>query len=164
MSQTTSNAKAKASKAGNEAAGVFDAFQVNMPNLEVPAAFREAAEKTAEQAKDAFAKIKLATEEAGEVAEETFESAKDHALAVTLKALEIAKTNTDASFDFFKNYFGAKTLADAVEAQTAFARKQFEVLGGQVKDLQEAAQKAAVEVAKPSRNALEKAFKDIKAA
>lgn len=161
MSQSANTAKSKAAKAASEFAGAFDAFQMNVPNLEMPTAFREAAEKSVTQAKDAYARFKTAAEEAGEVVEETYETARGHAIAVTLKALEITKSNADASFAFAKDFFGAKTVADAIELQTAFARKQFEALSAQAKDLQETAQKAALDVAKPTRSAFEKAFRAV---
>ena len=162
MSQATATPKGKASKGASDFTGAFEAFQMNVPNLEVPALFRETAEKTVSQAKDAYARMKTAAEEASDVAEETYETARDSAISVSLKALEITKANADASFAFYKDFFGAKTVADAIELQTAFARKQFDAFAGQVKEMQEATQKAATEMAKPSRTAFEKALKDYK--
>ena len=73
-----------------------------------------------------------------------------------INSLEIAKANADASFDFLKAYLGAKTIADGIEVQTAYARKQFDVLSIHVKNLQDASQKAAVDIARPSHAASEK--------
>jgi phasin len=160
----TTTAKAKPSKAAGEFAGAFDAFQMNVPSLEVPAIFRDSAEKAVSQAKDAYARMRAAAEEAGDVAEETYETARGHAVAVSLKALEMSKSSADASFAFAKDVVGAKTIADAFELQTAFFKKQFDSFTTQMKDFQDIAQKAAVEVSKPTRTALEKAFKDYKVA
>lgn len=167
MTQTataTGKAKSAASKAASDFTTAFDAFNLSLPNVEIPAAFREAAEKTVTQAREAYSKIKSATEEATDVLEETYETVREGSLAVGLKTLEATKANADASFAFYKDLIGAKTFADALELQTSFARKQFDTFAGQVKEFQEFTQKLAVDSAKPARAAWEKAFKDAKIA
>jgi hypothetical protein len=69
-------ASAKTSKAAKSTATPFEAFNFPAPNFEVPAAFREMAEKSVSQARDAYAKLKTATEEATGIVEETFENAR----------------------------------------------------------------------------------------
>jgi len=153
-------AKAKTQKAGSEFGSAFDAFA--MSTGEIPAAFREAAEKTVSQARDAYARIKTAAEEATDMLEETYETVREGTLAAGLKTLEATKSNADASFAFYKDLIGAKTFADAIELQTAFARKQFDAMAGQVRDFQEFTQKLAVDSVKPARAAWERAFKEAK--
>jgi phasin len=145
-------ANGKSAKTNGKAAGAF----AGAANLEVPPAIREAAQASVSQAKEAFARMKSATEAASGIFAETFEAAQSRGVAMTLKAVEIAKANADASFDFLKAYIGAKTIADGIDVQTAYARKQFDVLSGHVKDLQDASQKAALDIAGPSRAAWEK--------
>jgi hypothetical protein len=57
MASTTSK-KSPASEAAQAAESAFEAFKVNMPSMEVPQVFREAAEKTVSQARDAYARLK----------------------------------------------------------------------------------------------------------
>jgi phasin len=140
----------------------FEMPKFEMPNAEIPAAFREAAEKSVEQAKAAYAKLKTAAEEATDLLEDTYETARAGALEMNTKSLEAVKANTDASFGFAKEFFAVKTLAEAVELQTAFARKQFEAVTAQLKELQETAKKVATDTSAPVKAATEKALKEMK--
>ena len=53
----------------------------------------------------------------------------------------------------------AKTLSEVVELSTAHARKQFEALTAQCKELTALAQKVATETAEPIKAGMTKAFK-----
>jgi len=145
-------------------ANPFEAFNMPMPAVEMPTVFREFAEKSIAQAREGYSKMKAAAEEATDMVEDTYETAREGAFAIGVKALDVAKANSDASFAFAKDLFGAKTFAEVIELQSAFARKQFDALGVQVKELQELTQKFVTDAAKPATAQVEKAFKDIKAA
>ena len=144
-------------KANGEGSGVVNPW---MPDLEVPAAFREVADQAVTQAKDAYARVQTAAEEAIGLVGKTYEAAGNQSVAMNLKVLEISNANANASFEFFKDYIGAKTIAEAIEVQTAYVRNQFEAVSGQLKDIEDATQKAAVEVARPIRKASEKVSKE----
>lgn len=144
------------------AANPFEAFNMQMPSVEMPAAFREFAEQSIAQARDGYSKMKVAAEEATDMVEDTYETAREGAFAIGVKTLDVAKANSDASFAFAKDLFGAKTFAEVVELQSAFARKQFDAMGAQVKELQEMTQKYLTDTAKPMTAQVEKTFKDIK--
>ncbi len=157
-------ATGKTSKTAKPTATPFEAFSFPTPSFEVPAVFREFAEKSATQARDAYAKLKTASEEATGLFEETFENARDGALAISVKAIDAAKTNSDASFAFARDMFGAKTMSDLVELQSAFARKQFEAMTEQMKELQALGEKYITTTTKPVTEKVEKTFKDLNAA
>jgi phasin len=157
-------ASAKTSKASKSTATPFDAFSFPAPNFEVPAAFREMAEKSVSQARDAYAKLKTATEEATGLVEETFENARDGALAFGVKAIDAVQSNSDASFAFARDMFGAKSMSEMIELQSAFARKQFEAMTEQMKDLQALGEKYITTTTKPVTAKVEKTFKDLNAA
>ena len=142
----------------------FEAFSMPAPNFEVPVAFREFAEKGLVQARDAYAKMKTAAEDTSEVVEDTFETARDGAFTFSVKAIDAVKANSDASFAFAKDLFGAKTFADVIELQTAFARQQFETATAQFKEFQDLVQKVVADTTKPMTAHVEKTFKEIKAA
>ncbi|WP_421726272.1 phasin [Bauldia sp.] len=141
----------------------FEAFSANPASFDVPIAMREFAEKGITQARDTYAKMKSAAEDTTDVVEDTYETARDGAFALGAKTLDTARANTDATFAFAKDLFGAKTMAEIIELQTAFARQQFETATAQFKDFQEFAQKLFVETSKPMTAHVEKTFKDFRA-
>ena len=72
----------------------------DMPNVEMPEMVREFAEKSVQQAKDVYARIKSAAEETTDVLEDTYTSATKGATEFNVKALEVLRVNVNASFDF----------------------------------------------------------------
>lgn len=167
---TTTQTKTKAAKAAatsESASGpeaVFEAFNFKVPTLEVPAGFREFAEKSVAQARDTYAKMKSAAEDASDVVEDTFETARAGVFSLSVKALDAVKTNSDASFALARDLFGAKTFADVIELQTAYARKQFDAVTAQFREFQELTQKIVTDTAKPVTAQVEKTFNGFKAA
>ena len=161
MSDT--NAAPKGAKAGAKAARGFDApfeaFNINMPNVEVPAAFREIADKAVTNSKDAYAKLKTAAEDATEAFEDSYETTRTGLVALTRTSLDNAKSHTDAAYAFARDFMGVKSFAEAVELQADFARKQFETISEQTRELQTLAQKVSTDATRPVRQSFEKAFK-----
>jgi phasin len=143
-------------------ADVADVF--GLSNVEVPEIFRDAAEKSVKQAKDAYEKIRTAAEEATDVLEDQFESARSGFVALNAKAIDAAKANSDATFKFAKDVLGVKTVAEAIELQTAFARQQYDLLSAQAKEMQELFSKVSTEATAPAKDAFNKFLKDVKAA
>ena len=66
-----------------------------------------------------------------------------------LKALEAARANVNAAFDYASAMMQAGSLSEAVELTSAHARRQFEALVSQTKDLSNVAQQVANEAAAP---------------
>ena len=157
-------ATGKTSKTAKSASNPFEAFSFPTPAFEVPAAFRELAEKSVSQARDTYARMKSAGEEATGLVEETFENARDGALAIGAKAVDAAKTNSDASFALARDLFGAKSLSEVIELQSAFARKQFEAVTAQMKEFQELGEKVITTTTKPMTAKVEKTFKELNVA
>lgn len=122
------------------------------------------AEKSLEQAKVTYEKVKAAAEETTDMIEDTYETARAGVVEYNMKALEAAKSNTDALFAYTKDLLAVKTFAEVVELQTAFARKSFDTATAQAKDLQDIATKLANDTAKPMKDAVAKVMKDVKAA
>jgi phasin len=155
----TDKSKAKASAAFEMPK--FEIPRFDMPQVEVPAAFREIAEKGVSQAKESYEKLKVAAEEASSVMEETYATASKGSAEYGLKVIEVARTNTNATFDFYNDFFAVKSFAEAVELSTGFARKQFEAITAQTKALTESAQKVAMEAAEPMKSGFNKAFNKV---
>jgi phasin len=116
---------------------------------EATAAFREFAEKGLTQAKDHYAKMKTAAEEATGILETTYSNASKGAADYGLKLVEMARANSNATFDFATELFGARTFAQMIEISTAHTRKQIEALTAQTKELTTLAQKVATHTAEP---------------
>ena len=146
----THSAKAKSKSAPPFPTSVF-------PGAETPAAFRDIAEKSLSQAKDNYEKIKSAAEEATGVLEDTYATATKGATDYGLKVIELARENSNAAFDFAAELIGAKTFSEVIEITTAHARKQFETLTEQSKELASLAQKVATEAAEPIKEGMTKA-------
>ena len=158
--------RAKTAKAADATIAAFPNFEAftmpNMPKMEIPAVTREMAEKSIEQAREAYAKLKTAAEDATDLIEDGFETTRRSVLDFNHKAVDAARANTDATFQFVKDMFEVKTLAEAIELQTSFARAQFDAFGAQAKDMQELSTKLAGEMNETFKGAVEKASKERK--
>ena len=121
--------------------------------MEVPAAFREFAEKSVSQAKDNWEKMKAATEEASGLIEGSYATATKGATDYGLKMIEAARANTNAAFDYAGQMMSVKSLAEAVELSTAHLRKQFDTMSTQTKELSSLAQKVATDTCEPIKEA-----------
>ena len=159
------NAKTKTSKPASGGFEKFDAkFEMpkfDIPKMEIPAAFREIAEKGVSQAKENYEKMKAVAEEATDVLEETYATATKGGTEYGLKVIDAARANTNAAFDFFSEFITAKSLSEAVELSTAHARKQFEQLSAQTRELASIAQKVTNDAAEPLKNGVTKAFNKV---
>ena len=139
----------------------FEMPKFDIPQVEMPAAFRDFAERGVAQAKDTYEKMKAAAEEATDVLETTYSTATKGASDYGLKVIEVARVNTNAAFDFAGEVMAAKTLSEVVELTSAHARKQFEALTQQSKELNALAQKVATETAEPIKSGVNKAFSKV---
>jgi phasin len=154
MAETTTppKAKAKPSPETYETAN-FETPRLEAPKFgttnEGPALFREFAEKSIAQAKQAYDKLKTSAEESTAVLEDTYQTAAKGVTAYNLKVIEAARANANATFDFASRFVAVKSLSEAVELSSTHARKQFEALATQSKELAELAQKVASDTAEP---------------
>jgi phasin len=162
MVEATTAPKAKASKpAGAFEMPKFDMPKFDMPKVEMPAAFREFAERGVAQAKDNYEKMKAAAEEATDVLETTYSTATKGAADYGLKMIETTRVNTNAAFDFVNQLITAKSISEVIELSSAHARKQFETLTVQSKELGALAQKVATDTAEPIKSGMNKAFSKV---
>jgi phasin len=139
----------------------FDLPKFDLPKLEVPAAFREIAEKSVAQAKETYERVKAAAEEATDLLEDTYTTAAKGAADYNLKIIEAARANTNAAFDYARELLDVKSVSEVVELSTAHARKQFEALSEQTKELVALAQKVATDTAEPIKTGVNKALRKV---
>ena len=144
------------------ATAAFDAFNFPTPTFEIPVAFQGFAEKLVSTARDSYAKFKSDADDATDLIETALETTRKGAFTIGVKALDATKTNSDASFAFAKDLFGAKTLSEVIELQSTFARQQFDAFAARFKEFQSLTEKLVTETTKPVTDKVEKTFQDLK--
>jgi phasin len=125
----------------------FEVPNFGSPTMQVPEAFREIAEKSVAHAKDNCEKAKAAAEEATDHLKNILTTAATGAADYNLKVIEIARTNANAAFEYADDLLGVKSLSEFIELSTAHARRQFEAMTAQTKELTELAQKVTTDTA-----------------
>ena len=132
--------------------------------FEMPDAVREMAEKGVLQAKEAYDSYKSMAEEATDAIEDAVATVNKGATDFQAKALVAAKTNFNAGFDLVEKMLGVKSPSEVIEIQTDFARKQFDTLTSQAKEIQDLASKMQTEATKPLTEGVAKAMTQWKTA
>lgn len=166
----TTTAKAKTTKAAQAnpaktTANEQDAFAIpTLASVDVPPAFRDIAETSLNQSKEAYENFKNTAEEAATALEESVEKTRSSVIEFNAKAVEIAQENTEATFSHVQDVFGVKTFADAIELQTAFLKKQIDALQDQAKTFQTLTTKITEETSAPYKTALRKTVETFKVA
>ena len=112
-----------------------DPFSASIIPFEVPEQMRAFAEKGVSQARDSYAKFKDVAESHNGTIEAVFTSASKGASEYSAKLMEMMKANTTATLDFAQELLGVKSPSEAVELWTSHARKQYEALTAQAKEL-----------------------------
>jgi phasin len=154
----------KTTSAAREAAkGIADAA-FSYPKFEMPEAFRSLTEQSLTQTREAYAQLKTAAEEATDILEDGFETARVNMRDVQFKALDLVKANADATFDLVRKLLTTSSPAEAFQLQTAFARERFEALVDYSKDVQTTLNKAGEEATKPAKALFERSMSFAKAA
>jgi len=138
----------------------FPAFDVS----KMTDGYREMADKSVNQTKEAYAKVKTVAEDATKAIETTLETAQAGTVELSLKAIDAVRGNAEHSLSHMEALLGVKSVAEMIELQTGFFRKQAEMMTGHAKVMQEAAKKVAEDVSKPAKTVAEKAMSEIKAA
>ena len=101
----------------------------------VPEGVRALADKAVAQTREAYDRSKDAFDASLTTFERSFDAAGQGAAAFNRKIVDIARRNVGANFDLATSLAGAKNLADIVELQSAFWRKQFGVLTAQAEEV-----------------------------
>jgi phasin len=123
--------------------------QVSAPFARFQEQSRDLTEKGLAQVKAQYEQVRKSAEAATAALEETFSVAGKGTEAVNAKAVEAVKANMNAAFDLWSALLGVKTVSAAIELQTTHARKQFETVTAQSKDMAELVQKVANDATAP---------------
>jgi len=117
-----------------------------------PEGVRTLAEKAVAQTREAYDRSKDAFDASLTTFERSVDAAGQGAAAFNRKIVDIARRNVDASFDLATSLAGAKTLAEIVELQMAFWRKQFGVMTTQAEEVRALSTKVTAAAAEPLKS------------
>jgi phasin len=101
----------------------------------MPEALEALAEKTVGQTREAYDRSKDALEASIATFERSLDAAGWGAAMFNHKIIDIARRNLNSGFDLANSLSGAKNLAEIVELQVAYWRKQFSALTAQAEEV-----------------------------
>jgi phasin len=116
--------------------------------FEIPPEMRAFAEKSVEQARQAFDGFISAAQQAMSAFEGQAETARQGARDVTEKAMSFAQRNITGSFDFARQLVQAKDVEEVLKLQADYIKTQMQVLAEQAKELGETTSKVARDATK----------------
>jgi phasin len=119
---------------------------------------RKFADKSAATASEAVEKGKATAERSAQAFEQSYSTAVENMRDYNLKMIDMAQANVEAVFEVARQLATAKTPSNMIELWTSHARKQFETLSEQTKELTALGQKLAGESAEPIARSVTQAF------
>src|SRR6478672_9048158 len=122
----------------------------------IPESVRAFAENTVDRTREAYDRSTDAFEESVATFEKSFDAAGQGAAAFNRKIIDIAQRNLNSVFDLAKSLAGARNLADIVELQAAYWRKQFERLAAQAEEVRALSTKVTADTAQPLKSQTER--------
>ena len=93
------------------------------------------AERAMDESREVYDRSKDALDASVATLERTFDAAGQGAVAFNRKIIDIAQRNVNSGFDLANSLAGAKNLAEIVELQVAYWRKQFSALTAQAEEV-----------------------------
>ncbi|MGE0611012.1 MAG: phasin family protein [Hyphomicrobiales bacterium] len=137
----------KAMKPLNMKPNMYPAMEMAMPE-----AVRAMAERSVAQTRDGYEKAKTALEDAVGVLEKSIDMAGKGTAELNRKVIDIAQENLNSGFDLARGLAGARNLAEILEIQGSYFRKQLEVLAAQAADVRELSSRVATDTAEPLKS------------
>jgi phasin len=105
------------------------------PQLEIPEAVREIAERNVEQARSAYTQFMDMTRQAQDLVTKSQGAMAASALDIQARAMRFAEQNIDQSFRFASDLARARDLKEYVEVQTKYAQTQMQAYATQAQEL-----------------------------
>jgi phasin len=130
-----------------QVAAPFDGFRTP----QVPASMRALAERSVAQTRELFERSANALKSVLESWETSLDAAGQGTVALNRKIIDIAERNISTGFDLAANLAGAKSLAEAMEVQAAYWRKQLGDLSAQAEEVRALSTKVTADLAEPIR-------------
>jgi phasin len=145
------NPQAAAEKARDSYRKTVAQFEEWAGNSEVPEAMRVLAEKNITQTREVYERSKDALETVLVSWERSFDAGGQGVAALNRKVIDIAQRNINSGFDLAKSLAGAKNLAEWLELQAAYWRKQLGALTAQAEEFRSLSIKVAADAAAPMK-------------
>jgi phasin len=145
----TFNPQAAADQARNAYRNVTAQLGLLALDTAIPEALGAVAEKTVGQTREAHDRSKEALEASIATFERSFDAAGWGAAAFNHKIIDIAQRNLNSGVDLANSLAGAKNLAEIVELQAAYWRKQFSALTAQAEEVPALSTKVVAAAAEP---------------
>jgi phasin len=101
------------------------------------------------EARQAYEKMSAAATKGSSAMQNACSTAAQGAMNCNAKAIEFARINSNATFDYATRLLGVKSPSEFIEVSTQHARKQFTVLSEQARELTALSQKTMREAAEP---------------
>jgi hypothetical protein len=118
-------------------------------NLQVPSSMCTLAERNVAQTRELYERSKNTLHAVLESWEKSFGAAGQGAMALNRKIIDIAERNVSTGFDLAASLAGAKNIAEVMELQAAYWRKQFGDLSAQAEEVRALSTKVTADVAEP---------------
>jgi hypothetical protein len=122
----------------------------------VPEGVRVLAENAVAQTREAYDRSKDAFDASVTTFQRSFDAAGRGAAAFNRKIVDNARRNVETTFDLATTLAGAKNLADTVQLQSAFWRKQFGALTAQAQEVRALSTTVTAGVVRTDQGALPK--------
>lgn len=136
----------KARETYGKSNGQFRALTVDTA---FPEAARAFAEKTVTQTREVYDHSQNALEAALDTMEKSYDAVGQGAAALNRKIIDISQRNLNSGFDLAKSLAGAKNLAEIVELQAAYWRKQLSALAAQAEEVRALSTQVTADTAEP---------------
>jgi phasin family protein len=78
--------------------------------------------------------------------------------------MDIAQRNINSGFDLAKSLAGARNLAEIIELQAAYWRKQFDTLGAQAEEVRSLTTQVTADAAKPVQERVTRSMDELRKA
>ena len=150
----------------NESQRVGDSFRKAAARFEelardtqVPEAMRDLAERNIAQMRETYERSKDTLEGVLQSWERSFDATNQGAVALNRKIIDIAQRNINSGFDLAKGLAGAKNLAEAMELQADYWRKQLDTLTAQAEEVRTLTAQVAADATKPMKRGMDELTK-----
>jgi len=127
----------------------------------VPEKVRAMVEKAVDQSREVYDRSKDALDASVATLERTFDAAGQGVVAFNRKIIEIAQRNVNSGFDLAKSLAGAKNLAEAMELQGAYWRKQLGALAAQAEEVRALSTKMAAAASEPPKEQVKRGAEEL---
>ena len=134
-------------------------FEELARDTQVPEAMRDLAEKNIAQMRETYERSKDALEGVLQSWERSFDATNQGAVALNRRIIDIAQRNINSGFDLAKDLAGAKNLAEAMELQANYWRKQLDTLAAQAEEVRTLSAQVAADATKPMKRGMDELTK-----